>query len=342
MKGNITSDGFLNFVRDIVSLGRNAENQTTELTEATNDIQNYVDQIREADEDKTDKLNKMVIAAFGKINFKLDCLRSKLAIIAGVRDGCGNGTASFDNLFEDAKSREKQIVDTCIDQQFMTKSGLQEITSEAMKLDNLQPICIRNNPTKKALVCTNYYNNIPDDENMREVGDVTIEDIEFFVASCPPAPIFEVTKIAICQKKTQNADLSEILDFYKKHNQTAIQSIYDNCELSDLQKESVCNMKRNGLSLANIQTKFPLYSPAIVENVFNSCSKLDTVDENKLDHLTICNLRSNGIFPDNPNFGFIYDSLKSKYTDAAIENVVCPKVGILTIRKRNPQSSRIF
>lgn len=116
MKSNITSDGYLNFVRDIISLGRNSENQTTELTQATNDIQNYVDQIREADDDKTDKLNKMVITAFGNINFKLDCLRSKLAIVAGVRDGCANGVANFDKLFEDAKSREKNIVDTCIDQ----------------------------------------------------------------------------------------------------------------------------------------------------------------------------------------------------------------------------------
>ena len=324
MKSNITSDGYLNFVRDIISLGRNSENQTTELTQATNDIQNYVDQIREADDDKTDKLNKMVITAFGNINFKLDCLRSKLAIVAGVRDGCANGVANFDKLFEDAKSREKNIVDTCIDQQFMTKSGLQETTSEAMKLENLQPICIRNNPTKKALACTNYYDNVPDEENMRRVGDLTIEDIEFFISSCPPAPITEVTKIGICQKKEQNAVLSEVLGFYKKHNQTAVQSIYDNCELSDLQKESVCNMKRNGLTLANVQTKFSLYSLAIVEKVFNSCTKLDTVDENTFDHSTICNLRSNGIFPDDPKLGFLYDSLKAKYTDAAIENVVCP------------------
>ena len=83
-------------------------------------------------------------------------------------------------------------------------------------------------------------------------------------------------------------------------------------------------MKRNDLTLVNIQTKFLLYSLAIVEKVFDSCSKLDTVDENNLDHLTICNLRSNGIFSDNPDFGFIYDSLKSKDTDATIENVVCP------------------
>ena len=102
-------------------LGVNSENQTNQLTEATNNIQRCIDQIKEADYYETDQLNKMVIAALGKINFKLECVRSKLAIVAGVRDGCVNGTASFDQLFQYAKSREKKIVDSCINQNYMTK-----------------------------------------------------------------------------------------------------------------------------------------------------------------------------------------------------------------------------
>ena len=118
----------------------------------------------------------------------------------------------------------------------MTKSGLQETTSDdAVKLENLQPICICNNSAKKALACTNYYDDIPDDENMSRVGNVTIEDIK------------------------QNAVLRKVLSFYKKHNQKAIQSACNNCKLSDLQKESICKMKRNGLTLANIQKMFSLY-----------------------------------------------------------------------------------
>ena len=119
-------------------LGVNSENQTNQLTEATNNIQRYIDQIKEADYYETDQLNKMVIAALGKINFKLQCLRSKLAIVAGVRDGCVNGTTSFDQLFQYAKSREKKIVDSCINQNYMTKSGLQKVTAETMKIDGLQ------------------------------------------------------------------------------------------------------------------------------------------------------------------------------------------------------------
>lgn len=49
-----------------------------------------------------------------------------------------NGTASFDQLFQYAKSREKKIVDSCINQNYMTKSGLQKVTAETMKIDGLQ------------------------------------------------------------------------------------------------------------------------------------------------------------------------------------------------------------
>ena len=323
MKGNITSDEYINFIKDIIKLGRNSENQRTELTEATDDIQKYVDQIKNADYDKTDQLNKMAITALGKINYKLDCLRSKLSIVAGVTDGCATGAATFDKLFEDAKSREKKIVDTCIDQNYMTKSGLQETTVETMKLQNLQPICIRNNPTKKTLACTNWYDDMPDDENMRRVGDVLVEDIKFFVSTCPPAPVTEVIKGTICQKKTESTVLSVILELYKKYDQVAVASTYDNCELNHLQKESLCNMKRDGYTLENVQVKFTLYNPTVIMQVFNNCPKLSVVELNTFDHKTICNLRSKGLKPDDPTFGFLYDSLKVKYTDAAIANVVC-------------------
>lgn len=104
----------------------------------------------------------------------------------------------------------------------MTKSSLQETTVETMKLQNHQPICIRNNPTKKTLACTNWYDDMPDDENMRRVGDVLVEDIKFFVSTCPPAPVTEVIKGTICQKKTENTVLSVILELYKKYDQVAV------------------------------------------------------------------------------------------------------------------------
>ena len=205
----------------------------------------------------------------------------------------------------------------------MTKSGLQETTVETMKLQNLQPICIRNNPTKKTLACTNWYDDMPDDENMRRVGDVLVEDIKFFVSTCPPAPVTEVIKGTICQKKTENTVLSVILELYKKYDQVAVASTYDNCELNHLQKESLCNMKRDGYTLENVQVKFTLYNPTVIMQVFNNCPKLAVVELNTFDHKTICNLRSKGLKPDDPTFSFLYDSLRVKYTDAAIANVVC-------------------
>ena len=323
MKGNLTSDVFINFIRDIILLGVNSENQTNQLTEATNNIQRYIDRIKEADYYETDQLNKMVIAALGKINFKLECLRSKLAIVAGVRDGCVNGTTSFDQLFQYAKSREKKIVDSCINQNYMTKSGLQKVTAETMKIDGLQPICICNNTTKKTLACNNWYVDMSDDENMKSVGDVSLEDIKFFVSFCPPAPLTKVIKTTICQRKEENKNLTEVLYFYQKYIPAAVRSIFDRCELSNLQKEKLCNLKRNGLNLVNIQLKFTHYNLTILRKTFNSCSKLDIVKESKMDRMIICKYRNEGWMEGSSTSRFLYDLMRAKYTDTAITNVDC-------------------
>ena len=82
-------------------------------------------------------------------------------------------------------------------------------------------------------------------------------------------------------------------------------------------------MKRDGYTLENVQVKFTLYNPTVIMQVFNNCPKLAVVELNTFDHKTICNLRSKGLKPDDPTFGFLYDSSRVKYTDAAIANVVC-------------------
>lgn len=118
--------------------------------------------------------------------------------------------------------------------------------------------------------------------------------LSFFVSFCPPAPLTKVIKTTICQRKEENKNLTEVLDFYQKYIPAAVRSIFDSCELSNLQKEKLCNLKRNGLNLVNIQLKFTHYNLTILRKTFNSCSKLDIVKESKMDRIIICKYRSEG------------------------------------------------
>ena len=120
MKGKVTSDDFLNFTAEAVELVENALNQSD--VSATNDVQTYVNQIKTATDEQTDQLNKLLTLTLAKINFKLDCVRSKLPIISTLALNCARGTNDFDVLFTDAKNaEEKEIVESCIQNNFMTK-----------------------------------------------------------------------------------------------------------------------------------------------------------------------------------------------------------------------------
>ena len=71
MIGNLTSDNFLNFTAEVRELGENVINQSYDLVSATNDVQTYVNQIKTATDAHTGQLNKLLISALAKINFKI-------------------------------------------------------------------------------------------------------------------------------------------------------------------------------------------------------------------------------------------------------------------------------
>ena len=121
MKGNLNRDDFLNFTAEIVELGQNALNQTDDLVLATNDVQTYINEIKNATDEETDQLNKLLISALATINFKLDSVRSKLSIIATLALNCARGTNDFDTLFTDAKNAEEtEVTESWIENNYIT------------------------------------------------------------------------------------------------------------------------------------------------------------------------------------------------------------------------------
>ena len=255
MKENLTSDDFFNFIAEIVELGQNPQNQTDDLVSATNDIQTYINEIKNATDEQTDQLNKLLISALAAINFELDCLRSKLSIIATLALNCARGTNDFDTLFIDAKNAEqKEVTESCIRNNHMTKPEIKNVTEENMLLQNKQVICIRNNQGKQDFVCSQWYLDIDNSTIASQVVGATLADVEYFISVCPSGDIREIQITAICSQKATNfASPADVIETIWKFNTTQVQNAYDSCLLNQLQKDDICTRKQNLFTVEQIQ-----------------------------------------------------------------------------------------
>ena len=321
MKGNLTNDDFLNFTAEVVELGKNALNQSDDLVSATNDVQIYVNQIKTATDEQTDQLNKLLISALAKINFRLDCVRSKLSIISTLALNCARGTNDFDALFADAKNaEEKEVVESCIQNNFMTKPEIRNITEENMLLQNKQVICIRNSQGKQDFACSQWYLDIDNSTIASQVGGATLADVEYFISICLPGAVRDIQKTAICSEKQNFASPAEVIEMFWKFNTTQVQNSYDSCPLTQVQKDDICTRKQNLFTVEDIQ-KIYMYYPAVnVSAVFDSCQSFANLDDSPADKIIMCNLQNTpGLEYGNPVSAVFWDTYIEVYGTEQIE-----------------------
>ena len=294
MKGNLTSDDFLNFLTEIVELGENAHNQTEDLVSATNDVETYINEIQNATDEQTDQLNKLLISALAAINFELDCLRSKMSIIATLTLNCARGTNDFDTLFIDAKNAEqKEVTESCIRSNYMTKPEIKNITEENMLLQNKQVICIRNNQGKQDFVCSQWYLDIDNSTIASQVVGATLADVEYFITVCPPGDVREIQITAICSQKATNfASPDDVIETFWKFNASQVQNAYDSCSLNQLQKDDICAKKQNLFTVEQIQEIYMYYPAETVTAVLMSCQQFANLDDSPADKNMMCNFQN--------------------------------------------------
>ena len=167
----------------MISLGDNSEDETEadEITNASKNIQYYIDNIADADYLETDTLNGLLISALLSINHILDCLRGKLSVIAALIQDCLAGNGDMESIYADAKALEKKKVnDECITNGYFTYEDIVNVTAEAMILNNASTVCFRNNPLKQLLVCGDWYDNI-DNATMAITHNITMDDANYFI-----------------------------------------------------------------------------------------------------------------------------------------------------------------
>ena len=321
MKGNLTSDDFLNFTAEVVELGENAKNQSDDLVSATNDVQTYINQIKAATDEQTDQLNKLLISAFAKINFKLECVRSKLSIISTLALNCARGTNDFDALFADAKNAEKkEVVESCTENNFMTKQEIRDITEENMLLQKKQVICIRNSQGKQDFVCSQWYLDVENSTIASQVGGATLADVEYFISICPPGDVRDIQKSAICSQKQNFASPANVIKMFWKFNAAQVQNAYDTCPLTQVQKDDICTRKQNLFTVEEIQEIYMYYPAVNVSAVFDSCQNFANLDDSPADKKIMCNLQNTpGFEYGNPASAVFWDTYIELYGTEQIE-----------------------
>ena len=319
-KNNLTSKDFIALITEVISLGENSENETEvdEITKATKNIQHYIDKITDADYLETDTLNGILISALLSINYSLDCLRGKLSIIAAVFQDCLAGNGDMESIFADAKELEKKKVeDECITNGYFTYEDIVNVTAEAMILSNASTVCFRNNPLKRQLVCGDWYDDI-DNATIASTHNITMDDVNYFLALCEPADITDNIAESLCSKKANDETGDDVSATYFKFNTTQILAAYDECNLTTSQQENVCNMKNNGHTYNDVITKYSLYRADHVGGVYNNC--VLAVDVTPLDGKTMCNYKVLKL-PFNPpdDVSFVWEPYIAKYGVAVIE-----------------------
>ena len=301
-------------------MGDNSEDETEadEITNATKNIQYYIDNIADADYLETDTLNGLLTSALLSINYSLDCLRSKLSVIAAVIQDCLAGNRDMESIYADAKALEKKKVgNECITNGHFTYEDIANVTAEAMILNNASTVCIRNNPLKKLLVCGNWYDDV-DNATIAITYNITMDDVNYFITLCEAADITDTIAAQVCSKKEDEETSDEVSATYFKFNTAQILAAYNECNLTTTQQENICNMKYDGFSYDHVIAKYSLYRADHVGVVYNNC--VVVVKVTPLDGQTICSFKLLDLAFDPPDdVSFAWEPFIAKYGVATIE-----------------------
>ena len=255
-------------------------------------MEEYLENIQSATAEEIDKMNKDLIQCMAKINTRFDCLFHKLKSIRQVIDKCENGEATINKLFQVFTNNLHNIPNYCheYDTQ-ITRETFDLLIEKSMKFKNLQVNCIRNNPTKLKLACIQHQIGLSNDEIIKIIEDVTVDDIEYFISNCKKGKTSKNEEEAICSLKEHGIDLETIISQYKQFDENEISNIFaTKCLITDLLEERICAMKMSGETLNEIKNTFTGYNAGEIQSVFQSCLiEITPNDKNQ-----ICNLKELG------------------------------------------------
>jgi len=270
---------FHQYVIEVQNTSSNAQHQNETNTLAESGLQSFLDGINstiingDIKYAKVTQLVDQLLDAFRNVSYSLDCYQRKLSVIVQITDDCAAGHSTYQQLWEKVKKLEGSVLKKCIvNEKYLSKSEVKGIVRSLMVVRKKSKICIRNNKGKLDRVCGNWLSGMSNVDNKDNVGQVTLDDIQYFIKLCPPSDTTPAIKTSTCTKKSEGTSLREVKILFYKFNFNQIESVYTGCQLSSIQKSIICSRRESGYNVTYCQKKYNLYKAGYVSAIYKACN----------------------------------------------------------------------
>ena len=172
----------INYLKQVQNVANDLDTSNVELRRSAQFIQEYTEKIETTDDIYVvEDMNNALLENLGIILSELKCVYDKMKIFSNLYNQCEKGSNNYDDLFNNVIKAEQKLTPECLKNEFSQKDNVLNITKEYMKSKKKQEICIRNNQLKFKFACVNWFNDLSNTENAASIGEVTEEDIKYFI-----------------------------------------------------------------------------------------------------------------------------------------------------------------
>lgn len=272
----------------------NVDNAPATIKQASANITIFLNQIKDADYDQTNTLQKRLDKALSSVSYTIDCFKKKITTLTYTHRECAKGKGTMERIFEFALDFYRPNDLGCTSETghaYTSFEATKSYIEQRMVTENKQADCILNSEDMKTLVCSYYVRGYENADIERECG-VTAAQVSYFVAICPPGEITPVLKTRLCLFKPF-FNLQYAKDLYSRYNQQDLEDAFNSCSLPatmpDSVKQIICSKKKMGESKIAIRTAFNQWPTSTVDGAYNSCTEPKIPDDVRNN---ICDLRN--------------------------------------------------
>ena len=309
----MSSDEFKAFIESIEDLYNETSN--SDLQSAISNMKYFVDNIDLADQATTDTLLQNLINDVTAANRELECIYDKARILRQSIDNCLTGKSDLNEIFQVAVTANNNLKTTgCKNLPDFEESDFNAAIENFAKTENKSTNCALNNLDIIALMCRKHLDGTTNSALAQEYK-TSLQETEEIVANCKIDTVDKYTKDVICIRKMNSKTVTEVIKEFNKFDGDKITELYEECQLSESQKENVCTKKNSGYDLNYIHNLYKLYSVQHIQEIYEACILVIS----KIGQQAICVFKNFGVTVENPNQVTL--PLIENYGKAAVQKV---------------------
>ena len=291
----MSSDEFKAFIESIEDLYNETSNP--DLQSAINNMKYFVDNIDLANQTTTDTLLQNLINDVIAANRELECIYDKARILRQSIDNCLTGKSDLYKIFQVAVTANNNLKTTgCKNLPDFKESDFNAAIEDFAKTENKSTNCVLNNPDVITLMCRKHFDGTTNSALGQEYK-TTLQETEEIVSNCKIDIVDTYTKDVVCIRKKNSKTVAEVIKEFNKFDADKITEVYEECQLSESQKEDVCIKKNAGFDLNYIHNLYKLYSIHHIQEIYDLCILVIS----KVAQQAICVFKNFGVTVENPN-----------------------------------------